>query len=109
MFLGLSVYSKVKQCDVKWKGRRARKRQRQSEQAACKLWVEQHKTCHMYGKETFKSFRTRKAKQHEISKKDLGSKCGSLATEMPIQGSPYNVNIYEGQLPTPLTELNTYG
>uniref|UniRef100_A0A1X7TBQ5 Uncharacterized protein n=1 Tax=Amphimedon queenslandica TaxID=400682 RepID=A0A1X7TBQ5_AMPQE len=60
---------KVKQCDVKCKGRRARKRHRQSEQAARKLWVEQHKTCHTYGKETPKSFRKRKAKRDEISKK----------------------------------------
>ena len=57
--------SKVKQCDVKRKRRRAGKRHRQSEQTARKLWVEQQKSCHTYGKETPKSSRKRKAKQDE--------------------------------------------
>uniref|UniRef100_A0A1X7VUR4 Uncharacterized protein n=1 Tax=Amphimedon queenslandica TaxID=400682 RepID=A0A1X7VUR4_AMPQE len=50
----------VKQHDVKCKRRRARKRHRQSEQVASKLWVEQHKT--IYGKETPKSSRIKKTK-----------------------------------------------
>ena len=55
--------SRVKHCDVKRKRRRARKWHRQSEQAARKLWAEQHKTCHTYGKETPKSSRKRKVEQ----------------------------------------------
>uniref|UniRef100_A0A1X7UP63 Uncharacterized protein n=1 Tax=Amphimedon queenslandica TaxID=400682 RepID=A0A1X7UP63_AMPQE len=43
--------------------RRARKRHRQSQHVARKLWVEQHKTCHTYGKETPKSSHKRKAKR----------------------------------------------
>ena len=85
---------RVKQCDVKRKRRRARKRHRQSEQAARKLWVEQHKTSHTYGKETPKSSHKRKAKRdgdifyggkkgklsiNDVDQ-DLGSECGSLAT-----------------------------
>ena len=54
--------SRVKHCDMKRK-RRARKWHRQSEQAARKLWAEQHKTCHTYGKETPKSSRKRKVEQ----------------------------------------------
>ena len=57
--------SRVKQCDVKRKRRRARKRHRQSEQAARKLWVEQQKSRHTYGKETPKSSLKRKAKWDE--------------------------------------------
>ena len=52
---------------MKRKRRRARKRHRQSEQTARKLWVEQQKSCHTYGKETPKSSRKRKAKQDEAT------------------------------------------
>ena len=83
---------KVKQCDVKCKGRRARKRHKQSEQAVHKLWVEQHKTCHTYGKETPKLFCKRKAKRDETRlsvtdfDQDLGSECCALATEIAHSG-----------------------
>ena len=43
--------SRVKQCDMKCKRRRAKKRHRQSEEAARKLWVEQQKYFHAFGKE----------------------------------------------------------
>uniref|UniRef100_A0A1X7VFY5 Uncharacterized protein n=1 Tax=Amphimedon queenslandica TaxID=400682 RepID=A0A1X7VFY5_AMPQE len=61
-------FSRAKQCDVKRKRRKARKRHRQPEQAARKLWVEQHKACHTYVKETPKSSHKRKAiRDGEIS------------------------------------------
>uniref|UniRef100_A0A1X7UP19 Uncharacterized protein n=1 Tax=Amphimedon queenslandica TaxID=400682 RepID=A0A1X7UP19_AMPQE len=60
--------TRAKQCDVKCKRRKARKRHRQPEQAAHKLWVEQHKAYHTYSKETPKSSHKRKAiRDGEIS------------------------------------------
>ena len=72
--------------------RKAKKRHRQSEQATRKLWVEQHKTCHTYGKETPKSSRKRKVERDREIKcrikkgklsitDDLGSEYGSLVAE----------------------------
>ena len=55
---------RVQQCDLKRKRRRAKK-DRQSEQAAHKLWVERQKYSHMYGKETPKSSRKRRKPERD--------------------------------------------
>ena len=52
--------SRVNWCDVKRKRRRAKKRHRQSEQAARKLWVRQQKCANTHGKEAPKSSCKRK-------------------------------------------------
>ena len=65
--------SRVKQCHVKRK-RRAKKRQRQSEKAVRKLWVEQQKYFHTYGKETPKSSRKRKPERDKTIDVPNGSR-----------------------------------
>ena len=96
---------RVKLHNVKCKRRRARKMHRQSEQVARKLWVEQHKTCHTYGKETPKSSsHKRKAKKDwkisntKNSDQDSGSDCGSLATKSVHKSITNDKVIDQGKL-----------